>query len=346
MPKRPDTFSREMSTFVRLLLCFISPFLLLLVIYLCTDPFKVVWSYDAFYPEQVAGGVSLNPGHVGTQNYLRQQPEQHYNAFILGNSRSIYYPVETWSQHLPEGSRCYHYDAAAESLRGIWQKLRLIEQEGGALDHVLLVVDASLLAKTDCDHWHLCEAPPPLTGYRNWLSFHWYNLKTFITPSFLLAYTDYRLFHELRPYMLEKSLLTEDMFIYDAKSNECNFLPLEQQIAAGTYYTEERKAVFEGRQFPDSTSPAVIGEAQRALLDSICSVLDRKKTNTHVVVSPLYDQIRLHPADKAELERRFGSGHVHDFSGPNEWNADYHNYYEASHYRSGVAKAILDSIAW
>ena len=344
---KKDGFYIEMRRFAKLLAWFALPFAALLLFYVCADPFKVVWNYESYYPQQVAGGVSLNPAHVATQNFLLHNPAEGYDSFILGNSRSIYYPIAAWQRHLPEGSRCYHYDAANESLKGLWQKLQFIASHGrkeGALRNVLMVVDAGLLEKVECDHWHLCETPPALTGYRNLVPFHWYNLKTFITPTFLLAYVDYSLFHRLRPYMLRKSLMTEDMFVYDARCNECDFVPLEQEIAEGTYYTEQRKRVFEGVQFPDSVSPVVIGARQYELLDSIRAILARHGTSTQIVVSPLYNQIRLNPADLRCLEQLFGADHVTDFSGPNAWNSDFHNYYEASHYRPSVAIAVLDSV--
>lgn len=333
-----------LSLFLRRVVLFFCPFLLLLFAYLCADPFKVIWQYDNYYPGGMAGGVSLNPGYVATQTYLRYRSKQHYDSFIMGNSRSIYYSVTDWGLQLPVGSRCYHYDAAAESLLGIWQKLSFIESRGDSIRNLLLVVDSDLLSKTDCDHWHLCEAPPALTRYKNLLSFHWYNLKTFLTPRFLFAYTDYQFSHSLKPYMLENNLLTEDMFAYDPLTNECDFKPLEERIQSGSYYDDRHISVFDGCQYPDSTSPVVIHHPQQLLLDSIVSLTTRHHTFVQVIVSPLYNQIRLHPSDKSRLQTLFGIGNVFDFSGPNEWNKDYHNYYETSHYRPHVARAILDSI--
>ena len=76
------------------------PFAALLLAYVIADPFKVIGNYESYYPEQVAGGVSLNPAHVATRNYLRQHQSGRYDSFILGNSRSIYYPIAAWRQHL------------------------------------------------------------------------------------------------------------------------------------------------------------------------------------------------------------------------------------------------------
>lgn len=334
----------ELRGFLRLLTIFASPFVVLLTLYLLLDPFKVIWSYDSYYPTNVAGGVSLNPGYVATQNFRQRVESEHYDSFILGNSRSIYYPIAAWKEMIGDESKCYHFDAAAESLLGIWQKLRFIERTGCKIRHLLWIADAGLLAKTDCEHWHLCEAAPALTDYRNALYFNWYNLKAFINPKFLTAYVDFLCFHQFRPYMLQENLLTEDIFCYDAIGNECDFRPLEQLIAEGNYYTPERMKVFEGRQFPDSISPRVIGAEQRVLLDSISSLLLRQKTEAQIIISPLFDQIRLNPQDIAVLSEYFGKEHVHDFSGPNEWNSDYKNYYEASHYRRPVAIDILRKI--
>lgn len=334
----------ELQGFLRLLTIFASPLLVLLGFYLVLDPFKVIWSYESYYPTNMAGGVSLNPGFVGTQNFRNRVAEEQYNSFILGNSRSIYYPVSVWREALNEQSRCYHFDAASESLMGVWQKLKFIENEGCEIRNLLWVADANLLAKTDCEHWHLCETAPALNGYRNALDFHWYNFKAFINPKFLMAYLDYLCSGQIRPYMLEENLLTEDMFCYDAVTNECNFQPLEQRIKAGTYYTPERMKVFEGCQFADSVSPCVIGPEQQVLLDSIASLLARQNTDFQMIISPLYDQIKLNGQDFRLLISTFGQELVHDYSGPNKWNSDYKNYYEASHYRRPVAIEILREV--
>lgn len=333
-----------MKRFARTLFIFGLPLLMLLGIYLCIDPFRVVWHYENYYPTGRSEGISLNPSFVATQNYINRRASQHYDSFIFGNSRSIYYPVDEWQKILPHGSRCYHFDAAAESLQGIWEKLRLIDSQGDTIRNVLIVADADVLTRLESLHWHLCETAPRLTGYRNWAEFHWYNLRTFLNPKFLIAVIDYKLFHTLRPYMLENSMLSEDMFNYDPNTNECNFQPMEQMIETGTYYTPERVKVFDGVQHPDSTSASVLTGRHLVVLDSIASVFRRHSTQCRIVISPLYNQIRINPADLQTLRQRLRPTSIHDFSGPNKWNADYHNYFEASHYRSHVASEILKAI--
>lgn len=338
-------FENEIRTFVRRLLLAVLPVVMLLSAYIVMDPFKVIWHYDNYYPSQSSGGIALNPGFVATQAFRQQQPKQQYNAFIFGNSRSIYYPIAHWGKAVGDSAmRAFHFDAAAESLLGVWLKVRYIDRQGGRLDHALIVTDASLLAKDDCDHWHLCETPPALCNYSNIIDFEWQNFRAFLNPEYLLALTDYSLFHTLRPYMLKRHLLNEDMFMYDAVGNECDFQPMEQLIEAGEYYTPQRIALFDDAQWPGTMQPVVIGPKQRVLLDSIAAVFSRHHTRCEVIISPLYDQIRLNPEDIITLQRHFGASHVHDFSGPNCWSADYHNYFETSHYRTHVAREILDIV--
>lgn len=334
-----------MKYFARILLLFFLPFILILGIYLYVDPFKVVWHYDNYYPSGRSDGVSLNPSFVGTQNYLNHWAEHHYDSFIFGNSRSMYYPIAEWKKLLPEGSNCYHFDAAAESLQGIWEKVQLIDSKRDTLRHVLIIADTDVLTRLQSPHWHLCETAPALTNYHNWVAFHWYNLRAFLNIKYMCALLDYRIFHTLRPYMLENHMLSEDLFNYDPVTNECDFLPMEEQIDAGTYYTEERIKVFDGVQFPDSTSAPTLTERHLAVLDSIASVFRRHKTHCQIIISPLYNQIRINHADLQALQEHIHPDGLHDFSGPNRWNADYHNYFEASHYRTGVAEEILNSLA-
>ena len=74
------------------------------------------------------------------------------------------------------------------------------------------------------------------------------------------------------------------------------------------------------------------------------SIFARQGTSVQIIISPLYNQIRLNPNDLQCLKQLFGSDNVNDFSGPNLWNTDLHNYYEASHYRPHVAVAVMDSV--
>jgi hypothetical protein len=92
------------------------------------------------------------------------------------------------------------------------------------------------------------------------------------------------------------------------------------------------------------TAPITVLPEQRRLLSSMAQIFARHGTRVRVVVSPLYDQIRLHPADLAALREIFGQDNVVDFSGDNPMTSDVRNYYESSHFRPPVARAILSGL--
>ena len=335
-----------MKRFVLHIITLCIPLFVLLGVYLVCDPFKVIGDYTSFYPaKQAGGGVSLNPGYVGCEVWKKQHNSLDYNAYIFGNSRSIYYKIDDWAATLPDGCSAMHFDAAAETLLGIQRKVNYIDRNGGRLEHALFVVDEGLLRATQSNEDnHLTILAPQLASWAGKMQFHWVNFRTFITPKFLYAYLDYNLTGKLKPYMTRQSLLNEDMFAYDVRRNEMDFEIMEQYIAEGTYYDERRCKVFEGVQFPDSVSPIAIGSEQRELLQEIRETLGRHHTTATWIISPLYNQIKINPADIVTLREIFGEENVLDYSGPNQWNTDYHNYYEASHYRPHVAAEILRTL--
>jgi hypothetical protein len=88
----------------------------------------------------------------------------------------------------------------------------------------------------------------------------------------------------------------------------------------------------------------VIGVEQKQLLEKIKEVLAEDHTNYKIVISPLYDQLKLNTNDLNYLYLEFGRQNVYDFSGINDITRDKYTYYENSHYRPFIASRIMDSI--
>ena len=109
-------------------------------------------------------------------------------------------------------------------------------------------------------------------------------------------------------------------------------------------YYAQKKDVFYTRDTIQHYGKPEIGPEQLRLLNNIKSILAAHHTNYRIVISPLYDQLKLDPADRAALEQIFGKEYVFDFSGINNITADKHNYYEISHYRIPACTYILDRI--
>lgn len=89
---------------------------LLLVFYIATDPFKVIYTYDTYFENESKGRVAMNKSFVSTSTFLNnhKQLKLDYDSFIFGNSRSIFYEISEWEKHLPENANPFHFDGSSE----------------------------------------------------------------------------------------------------------------------------------------------------------------------------------------------------------------------------------------
>ncbi len=81
-----------MRLFLKLLLASF-PVLAILAVYFVKDPFKVLYHYDSYFPQDGISYVVLNKDYVSTETFVNNYPTHHYDSYIFGNSRSMYYYV-------------------------------------------------------------------------------------------------------------------------------------------------------------------------------------------------------------------------------------------------------------
>ncbi len=208
---------------------------------------------------------------------------------------------------------------------------------------MLLVVDSQVLSAVEPYKGHLYHPAPQLTDDCG-LSFQLSFFNAFCTLRFIYSLIYYEVTGEIKPYMTDEGLLREHTFQYDPVSNESVELLYEKQIAKGLFYDEQRMRVFDTEVFPGKVCEPIIQEAQKSLLMRCKQVLDRHGTCCKIVINPLFDQVKLNPADLHILQQIFGEGNVFDYSGSNRFTTDYHNYYESLHYRPCVAREIMSEI--
>jgi hypothetical protein len=185
---------------------------------------------------------------------------------------------------------------------------------------------------------------PRLGGYENLISFQSAHWMAFLDRGFLKAYADYRVTGVAKPYMSEQGVLDHRPFVYDSISNELRYEYFEALIASGEYYTEDRMKPFYKRDGKFRFASPVIASEHDYILREIARNLSDMNADYAVIISPLYNQIKMNVADVVRLKEIFGEQRVYDFSGVNRFTADYTHYYERSHYRPFVAAMVLDSI--
>jgi hypothetical protein len=317
-----------------------APLAVLAMLYACCDPFKVLYHHEQYYGPR--DQVSLNRDYVSTELYVSSPSAQRPDSIIFGNSRSLAFLCTDWRRHI-DSARVLHFDASGETLFGIWSKVKFIDRTGGTLRHALVIVDAETLADTRNSQGHLFVKDPRTSGESR-LAFQLAFFRAYLARGFFIKYLDFRCFSTFRSYM--DGAIESRRFAHDPATNDLVFESVEAEIAkSGENYYSPQRGIFSHRNASAHViGPCVIFAEQARMLEEIRGVFDRHGTDCRIVVSPLYQQVRLNPNDVGELARIFGADRVYDYSGVNEFTSDIHNYYETSHYRPIVAREIMRRI--
>jgi hypothetical protein len=320
-------------------LLFSLPMLGLTVWYFVDDPFRVLRKYESFYPPDNQY-VILNRDYVSTELFLKNNPKQHYEAFIFGSSRSLFYRAADWEKHI-HTHRIFHFDASSETLFGIYSKLKYLDEQKIPIHHALIVMDYTTLTKTTDSPGHILTKHP-LTAQKNEINFQIEFLKAFWDMKFLIPYLDLKISGKFKGYM--GVALQSWNVEFDETHNEISHPHTDEQIAGNreAYYQSKMNVIFYKRDTITRFSPTAIQEEQQKMLREIQGIFLKNRTQLKIVINPLYDQTRLNPKDLQALKSIFGETVVYDFSGINDLTQDVYNYYETSHYRPHVATEIMN----
>jgi hypothetical protein len=316
----------------------VTPMLIALVLYVSTDPFRVLRRHRPLY--QPGYPVSLNRDFVSTELLLdRLREGQRFDVMVFGSSRSLAFRCSDVSRFAGK-ARCFHYDASNESLFGVLGKARLLRRKDAMPSDALLVVDHALLEQSRNPAPHLFIAHPAVSGESE-LGFQLTFLKAFLSNLFLVKYAHWRLSGRIAPYMTDalSGLEYEPL----EPTNDLVFVAPEAELARGenAYYAKRREVFYDrAAQAGVPHRPALVGDCARELSE-LARLFAEAGTRVRVIVSPLYEQKPLAVEDLAKLRAAFGADAVFDFSGVNVWTASERNYYESSHYRPHVAQALL-----
>jgi hypothetical protein len=334
-----------MKNIVLRALLFFAPILGVIALYIYLDPFKLVGLKSNYKPMGQPVSVPLNQNRVSAGTFLFYKDSLHYNSFIFGSSRSMFYEIHDWVPYLDASASCLHFDASAETLEGILHKVQFIDREGGDFRNVLFILDVDIFRSYTLLNEHLYMEDPLVVGYSKWLPFQSGHFMAFLDRKFLRAYLEYRFTGKYAPYMSSQNVLDDKPFAYDPLTNEVRYTYYEELAAQGLYYTEERLKKFEPkRDGMQRYAQPVIEGRNRKLLEEIATLLGRHSCAVKVVISPLFNQVNMAKEDVAILQSVFGRDVVYDFSGINNLTNSHTGYYERSHYRPHIAKAVLDSI--
>lgn len=317
---------------------YMSPLMFVLGWFVIMNPYHVGAYEPGLYDNPF---VHLNREMVCYETHQALQDSAHFNAYIFGSSRSQAYRCSDWAKHLPADAVPFHLDASAESITGTWQKIRYLDRTGADIRHALLIVDADFFNGLGWNRQPPTFHSHPLGSSKSVLSYRFAYLRAFLTPEVLRAYFDYRLFGVYKPYMKVYTDRPEYNAFLDPVNCDLHY-GLEDQIRSDSlsYYASRKwprpETERQGRAKPSRREIAMVTE--------IASIFATHGTDVHIVVSPTFNRFRLSEARLAMLQKYFGADRVHDFGGKNKWTEPLGNYYETTHYRPHLARAIMTEV--
>ncbi len=334
---------QSLNRFVGRCLIAALPLLALLIIYIILDPFKVL------NPQLEPNGsiVPYNKGLISLSTYYRQRTELKYNAFIFGSSRTIYYRADDWARHLPAEASIMHFDASSETIDGILQKMQYIHHRGDSIKYALIEF-APWSFETQPSDALPFRTPPQLTSDIP-LDFLISYFRDFMRRDFIRCYAIYQLTGKTVEFG-DKRVFANSTFDYDSITNECisdsieNLLNSNPSLYYRNRFTPEEYAIMTARDSIPPVYPRSITMELAEKLWQIAFILHDHHTDYRVIVGPDWKRNIINPNDLATLQCIFGIRHVHDFSNYPEATDTIINFYDHTHYRPHVAKAIIDSI--
>jgi len=333
--------SSPLKTFIFKISIFSLPFLLLFLVYIGTDPFKVLYRYQNYYPPREHQYIILNRDRITTESLIRNYPLYLYDSYIFGNSRSYFYRTNEWSK-LINSNKIFHFNANDESLYGVVQKLKYIDDNKLNFSNALFVFDSGLLKQDAPNTGHLFIKHPVYT-HQSWIEYHTEFLKAFFEPRFLIAYLDLLITGTFKGYM--RKVMSDKIYDYNLAHNELFLNDEELKIEKDSIgYYQKKKKVFYTRTPVKQYDASILKMEQQLLLKELSFLLSKNRVNFKIIISPLYDQKKMNAADFKYLQKLFGAENVFDFSGQNAITASPGNYYEDSHYRTFVATQLMQSV--
>lgn len=316
-------------------LLLLSPFILLLLVFVALDPMKVFFNYN----DPTLPGVQMND-RIYQVKYLDKKPLD-YNAFIFGSSRSYAFHTDEWEKYTGSVTP-YHMGCNDESIYGITHKLQYLVKEKYRIRDALVLLDERVLLQNHNPSAHIFREAPEVSGEPN-LMFYRKFFTAFIQPAFLKAMVKY---HEGVRDSSVIGYMNVFHFSFNPETGDKTLAEYDSMLAASPEkFYERQKPLFPERDTSVShTLHPLIDETTLQLLNQIKSIFADQQTSYKIIIAPSYDQQRLNPADVKMLNEIFGPENVYDFSGKNRFTADMNNYYEHRHFKPAVADSMLKTI--
>jgi hypothetical protein len=304
-----------MKSFVIKLLYFLAiPLTIIAGIYVISDPFKTIKSFN------LAEFSIVNREYLSTELYLKNEQKQKYDSFIFGSSRGGGLNTYQWKSYLPKGSNQFLFQAWGETITGIYQKFYYLENENVSIKNAIILLDIP-------NSFSEIQEPETALGLKHYK----------LSGKSKLYFQSILFYSFLKPSEIYK--FAKEIFIkpsynigFDSISNDWNKSNKENWKHKPKQDSALNKAKFRERPDVEVMSKELINPEFESLLMKIKLIIDKQESNYKIVITPTYDQLRINKQDLFALQKIFGKQNVYDFSGKNALTEDKFNFKDINHF--------------
>lgn len=335
---------------------FIQLFLLALPLLCILLSFFVFDPYGFFLPLESKSKalIPISDDYIAVERYLTYTPQKHYNSFTFGNSKTLAFLTSDWSAHL-QNSSPYKFGVPGECIFNIINKLKLIDSKGDSIKNVLLIFDSKVFVNFK-NAQKFFQGPAylhhPYSTQGSWMEFYSSYLKYYFTDFAFLKVAKFKLTGKYDAGMEE---FFKDPKDYASTYAGLKLLPYTNEVineaaekeleADSSAYFNHNSSKFSSRAELQKESQAwQIKKEDLEYMQEMVKIFKKHNTNYKVILGPNFDQIPFPSEQKKQLVTIFGSAAVYDFTGVNHFTNSISHYYEKSHYRITIGKAIMDEI--
>ena len=162
-----------------------TPILVLCLLFIYTDPFKIIYNYNDYSPNQ---DYLINRDFISSRMFDKNYPKYNYNSFIFGSSRTYAFNPNNWIKHLDTNSNVFSFDSFGESIFGMYSKIKFLDENNINIKNCLLVFCEDVTFEFSSDHPGHIYMKDPFVAKTSYIKFYFEHFKAFIQREFLLNF--------------------------------------------------------------------------------------------------------------------------------------------------------------
>lgn len=324
----------------RIAFLFLVPLLLLVAVYLLTDPYKTLRPFSLSYFD------STNRDYLSSELFIMNYPKYHYDSFIFGSSRGCGINSYHWLKYLPEGSSQFLFQAWSETVTGIDQKISYIDEHEGEIKNAIVLLDIpGSFSQPQLSTEALSIKNPRFSHQPQWA------FQATLFYDFLQKPSEWirAVKKKVHPTLPVVSFDTKSN---DWKKNNCK-LELNQpppKDSLGNLNNIAKASFFKDfvnnpdARIPDSKP--LIDDSMIQILNHIHDVFQRHGTDYRIIITPgyCYKYPPISQNDLVIIQDIFNKKNVFDFSGRLDFTSDYHSFSDPNHFGLNIGWQIIEEI--